>query len=127
MPQLDSMHFFSQFFWFSINFFILYTFVLHNIMPAIATNLKFRQKKIQILASSINENKHGALNLFKAYDLFIIRLFRFLKTHSVQTVSIGFDWLFICTKIFNNRDFLYINKKIILVVATYCENKARLV
>jgi hypothetical protein len=118
MPQLDSMHFFSQFFWFSIGFFVLYTFMLHNIVPAIAMNLKFRQKKIKVLAISINENKHDVLNRFKTYDLFISRLFRFFKMYSLQTVSVGLGWLSIYTKIFNNRDFFYINKISILAAAT---------
>jgi hypothetical protein len=123
MPQLDLMHFFSQFFWFSIGFFVLYAFVLHNIIPAIAMNLKFRQKKIYVLATNINENKYGSLHLFKTYDSFIIRLFRFMKIFSLQIVFIGFDWLSIYTKIINNHAFFYINKLLILIVATYSEEK----
>jgi hypothetical protein len=117
MPQLDLMHFFSQFFWFSIGFSFLYAFILHNIMPSIAMNLKFRQKKVQTLSSSINENKDGALNLFKSYDLFIVRLFKFWKKHSLQIVSVGFGWVAFCTKKFNSVGFFLINKNFIANIA----------
>nr|QIC54962.1 ATP synthase F0 subunit 8 [Cryptophyta sp. CCMP2293] len=123
MPQLDLMHFFSQFFWFSVGFSFLHIFTLHNIMPTIFMNLKFRQKKIQLLASSINKNKGGALNLFKSYDSVIVRLFRFWKTFFLQTLSSGFGWVSVCTKIFNNYGFFLINKDFMSVIASSYESK----
>jgi hypothetical protein len=59
MPQLDLMHFFTQFFWFSIGFTFLYAYLLHNVVPTIAKNLKFRQKKLELLANDINKGKDG--------------------------------------------------------------------
>jgi hypothetical protein len=112
MPQLDLMHFFSQFFWFSIGFSFLYVFILHNIMPSIAMNLKYRQKKIQILASNINENKDGALNLFKSYDSFILRLHYFRREHMSQQMSAGWGWLITYMKISDGIFYVYINKQL---------------
>ena len=68
MPQLDLMHFFTQFFWFSIGFTFLYAYLLHNVIPTIAKNLKFRQKKLEVLANDINKGKDGASDLLGVYD-----------------------------------------------------------
>ncbi len=57
MPQLDLMTFFTQFFWFSIGFSFFYIFLLHFVMPTIALNLKFRKKRLDILANDINKKK----------------------------------------------------------------------
>ena len=68
MPQLYLMHFFTQFFWFSIGFTFLYAYLLHNVIPTLAKNLKFRQKKLELLANDINKGKDGVSNLLGVYD-----------------------------------------------------------
>ena len=51
MPQLDLMTFFTQFFWFSLGFSFFYILLLHFVMPVIALNLKFRKRRLDILAN----------------------------------------------------------------------------
>ena len=64
MPQLDLMTFFTQFFWFSIGFSFFYIFLLHYVMPVIALNLKFRRKRLDILANDINKKKESVSDIF---------------------------------------------------------------
>jgi len=44
MPQLDSLSFFSQIFWFFLAFFILYFYVVNSVIPTISTIFKIRNK-----------------------------------------------------------------------------------
>jgi len=81
MPQLDLMHFFSQFFWFSVGFTFLYAYLLHNTIPVIATNLKFRQKKLEILATDINKGKDNVSALLGVYDNLIFSSFQLWKSN----------------------------------------------
>ncbi len=37
-------------------------------MPVISSNLKFRKKRLDILANDINKKKEGALSLLTTYD-----------------------------------------------------------
>jgi len=46
MPQLDTVTFFNQLFWFTIVFFGFYFFVLGTIIPKLTLVLKARAKKI---------------------------------------------------------------------------------
>ena len=87
MPQLDLMHFFTQFFWFSIGFTFLYAYLLHNVIPTLAKNLKFRQKKLELLANDINKGKDGVSNLLGVYDNLILRSFQLWKTNISRAMS----------------------------------------
>jgi len=93
MPQLDLMHFFTQFFWFSIGFIFLYAYLLCNVVPVIAKNLKFRQKKLELLANDINKEKDGASNLLDIYDNLILRSFQFWKLNISDMSIHGNKWL----------------------------------
>lgn len=44
MPQLDSLSFFSQLFWFFLAFFILYFYIVNSVIPNISTIFKIRNK-----------------------------------------------------------------------------------
>lgn len=59
MPQLDTLTYFSQFFWFIIIFLSLYIILSNDIIPIIATNLKTRNKIVKSgsFTSSITNNK----------------------------------------------------------------------
>ena len=93
MPQLDLMTFFTQFFWFSIGFSFFYVFLLHFVMPAIALNLKFRKKRLDILASDINKKKEGALSLLTTYDNVLFKALNFSRLYVAKTVSYGNSWV----------------------------------
>lgn len=68
MPQLDLMHFFSQFFWFSIIFVILFFYINFNILPALVTTLKYRSKKLVLLSKKIGDSKKDVIELRLFHD-----------------------------------------------------------
>ena len=61
MPQLDKVHFFSQYFWLSISYFGFYFLVAKHFLPRMARILQFRKNKLQT-QSSENQN-NNELNL----------------------------------------------------------------
>ena len=93
MPQLDLMTFFTQFFWFSIGFSSFYIFLLHFITPAIALNLKFRKKRLHILANDINKKKEGAQSLLTTYDSVLLKVLSFSRLYVVKIVHFGNSWV----------------------------------
>ena len=93
MPQLDLMTFFTQFFWFSIGFSFFYVFLLHFITPAISLNLKFRKKRLNILANDINKKKEGALSLLTTYDNVLLKVLNFSRLYVVKIVCFGNSWV----------------------------------
>lgn len=116
MPQLDLMHFFTQFFWFSIGFTFLYAYLLHNVVPAIATNLKFRQKKLELLANDINKGKDGVSDLLGVYDNLIFRSFQLWKSNISNLTEHGNNWFSTNVKNLNNSNFNVANKEYLKTV-----------
>ena len=93
MPQLDLMHFFTQFFWFSIGFTFLYAYLLHNVVPTIAKNLKFRQKKLELLAKDINKGKDGVSNLLGIYDNLILLIYHLCTYKHIYILCQTIIWV----------------------------------
>jgi len=116
MPQLDLMHFFTQFFWFSIGFIFLYVYLLHNVVPVIAKNLKFRQKKLELLANDINKEKDGASNLLDVYDNLIFRSFQLWKLNISDMTIYGNKWLSENVQNLNFVHFKGVNEKYLKTV-----------
>lgn len=116
MPQLDLMHFFTQFFWFSIGFTFLYAYLLHNVVPAIAKNLKFRQKKLELLANDINKGKDGVSDLLSVYDNLIFRSFQLWKSNISSLTEHGNNWFSTNVKNLNNSNFNAANKEYLKTV-----------
>ena len=116
MPQLDLMHFFTQFFWFSIGFTFLYAYLLHNVVPAIAKNLKFRQKKLELLANDINKGKDGVSYLLGVYDNLIFRSFQLWKSNISNLTEHGNNWFSTNVKNLNNSNFNAANKEYLKTV-----------
>jgi len=116
MPQLDLMHFFTQFFWFSIGFTFLYAYLLHNVVPAIAKNLKFRQKKLELLANDINKGKDGVSDLLGVYDNLIFRSFQLWKSNISNLREHGNNWFSTNVKNLNNSNFNAANKEYLKTV-----------
>ena len=117
MPQLDVMHFFSQFFWFSLGFTFLYAYLLHNTIPVIATNLKFRQKKLEILATDINKGKDSVSVLLGVYDNLIFSSFQLLKSSIVLISKQGDAWVVTNVQALNNSRFRFVNKEYLRAVS----------
>jgi len=116
MPQLDLMHFFTQFFWFSIGFTFLYAYLLHNVVPTIAKNLKFRQKKLELLANDINKGKDGVSDLLGVYDNLIFRSFQLWKSNISNLTEHGNNWFSTNVKNLNNSNFNAANKEYLKTV-----------
>ena len=117
MPQLDLMHFFSQFFWFSVGFTFLYAYLLHNVIPAIATNLKFRQKKLEILATDINKGKDNVSVLLGVYDNLILSSFQLWKSNIAYISKQGDAWVVTNVQELNNSRFSFVNKEYLRAVS----------
>lgn len=117
MPQLDLMHFFSQFFWFSVGFTFLYAYLLHNVIPAIATNLKFRQKKLEILATDINKGKDNVSVLLGVYDNLIVSSFQLWKSNVANISKQGDAWVVTNVQVLNNSRFSFVNKEYLRAVS----------
>lgn len=116
MPQLDLMHFFTQFFWFSIGLTFLYAYLLHHVVPAIAKNLKFRQKKLELLANDINKGKDGVSDLLGVYDNLIFRSFQLWKSNISNLTEHGNNWFSTNVKNLNNSNFNAANKEYLKTV-----------
>ena len=116
MPQLDLMHFFTQFFWFSIGFTFLYAYLLHNVIPTLAKNLKFRQKKLELLANDINKGKDGVSNLLGVYDNLIVRSFQLWKTNISNIMEHGNGWMNTNIQNLNKSNFSAANKEYLKAV-----------
>lgn len=117
MPQLDVMHFFSQFFWFSLGFTFLYAYLLHNTIPVIATNLKFRQKKLEILATDINKGKGSVSVLLGVYDNLILSSFQLWKCNIAFISKQGDAWVVTNVQALNNSRFRFVNKEYLRAVS----------
>jgi hypothetical protein len=117
MPQLDLMHFFSQFFWFSVGFTFLYAYLLHNTIPVIATNLKFRQKKLEILATDINKGKDNVSALLGVYDDLIFTSFQLWKSNITLISKQGDAWVVTNVQALNNSRFRFVNKEYLRAVS----------
>ena len=117
MPQLDLMHFFSQFFWFSVGFTFLYAYLLHNTIPVIATNLKFRQKKLEILATDINKGKDNVSALLGVYDNLIFSSFQLWKSNITLISKQGDAWVVTNVQALNNSRFRLVNKEYLRAVS----------
>lgn len=76
MPQLDLMHFFSQFFWFSIIFVTLFFYVNFNILPMLVLTLKYRSKKLVSLSKKIGDSKKDVVDLRLFHDNMISNAFK---------------------------------------------------
>lgn len=113
MPQLDLMHFFSQFFWFSVGFTFLYAYVIHITVPSIAQNLKFRKKKLEFLAKTVNTEKNSAAELFKVYNSIIVRSFILWKVAFLKVVSLGEAWFEEMPYLLNEIMFIEIQEEFI--------------
>lgn len=87
MPQLDLMHFFSQFFWFSIIFTILFFYINFGILPMLVKTLKYRSKKLVLLSKKIGDSKKDVVELRSFHDNTISNAFK--KTNSKLSSSVN--------------------------------------
>jgi len=106
MPQLDLMTFFTQFFWFSIGFSFFYIFLLHFVMSSVSLNLKFRKKRLNVLASEINKKKEGSLSLLNTYDDILLKALNLSRLYITKITEFGSSWLIKTISNVNSINFL---------------------
>ena len=94
----------------------LYAYLLHNVVPAIAKNLKFRQKKLELLANDINKGKDGVSDLLGVYDNLIFRSFQLWKSNISNLTEHGNNWFSTNVKNLNNSNFNAANKEYLKTV-----------
>lgn len=93
MPQLDLMTFFSQFFWFSLSFFMFYFFFLHYIIPIIVINLKLRKKILISLAQDANQKKENVFGIANTYDNILNKTLSFFRIYLYKVLNSYNLWL----------------------------------
>lgn len=93
MPQLDLISFFPQIFWCFVLFFLFFFYFSFIIIPQIATILKFRKKKLIILANEINNKKDGSSFLLIEYDTVLKNSFQEITSLLKSLLQFGNSWL----------------------------------
>lgn len=111
MPQLDLVTLFPQFFWCFICFFFFFFFASYSIIPRIATTLKFRKKKLTLLANEINKKKDSSSQLLSAYDQVFRLSFQEIKQMFDKLLQLGALWSQTSIKQLNTTQFLSVNTR----------------
>jgi hypothetical protein len=93
MPQLDTVTFFNQLFWFTLVFFGFYFFVLGTIIPKLTLVLKARAKKLQQDMSSSAAMKAEAASVMGSYDKEFIALSGSLVSGVNTSLESRSEWL----------------------------------
>jgi len=93
MPQLDTVTFFNQLFWFTVVFFGFYFFVLGTIIPKLTLVLKARAKKLQQDMSSSAAMKAEAVSVMGSYDKEFIALSGSLVSGVNTSLESRSEWL----------------------------------
>jgi hypothetical protein len=93
MPQLDTVTFFNQLFWFTLVFFGFYFFVLGTIIPKLTLVLKTRTKKLQQDMSSSAALKAEAASIMGSYDKEFIALSGSLVSGVNTSLEARSGWL----------------------------------
>jgi hypothetical protein len=93
MPQLDTVTFFNQLFWFTLVFFGFYFFVLGTIIPKLTLVLKARAKKLQQDMSSSAALKAEAASTKGSYDKEFIALSGSLVSGINTSLDSRTQWL----------------------------------
>jgi hypothetical protein len=93
MPQLDTVTFFNQLFWFTLVFFGFYFFVLGTIIPKLTLVLKTRTKKLQQDMSSSAALKAEAASIMGSYDKEFIALSGSLVSGINASLESRSQWL----------------------------------
>jgi hypothetical protein len=88
MPQFDTFSFFSQLFWVFFGFLVLYVLLCFYLLPALATILKIRRRKLtQVNADSTSTNLLTTSNTMVNYTNTFISDFN-AKIGSIETTSL---------------------------------------
>nr|NP_044774.1 ATP synthase F0 subunit 8 [Reclinomonas americana]AAD11889.1 ATP synthase F0 subunit 8 [Reclinomonas americana] len=111
MPQLDKVTFFSQYFWLLIFFLTFYFFVLKIVLPTVVTIFKLRKKKLEAMASEVEQLKKEQSSILSNYDSVLIDSFSSSREIFNSTVSKSNKWIDESARSLNKTSLLDVNKK----------------
>lgn len=111
MPQLDLTSFFPQIFWCFVFFFCFMFYFSFMIIPKIASILKFRKKKLIVLANEINKKKDGSSFLLIEYDNVLKNSFYEITQLLKSLLNSGNTWVNLSLYKFNTVEFKPINQR----------------
>jgi len=86
-------------------------------MPVIALNLKFRKKRLDILANDINKKKEGVLSLLTTYDNVLLKTLNFSRLYLTKTVNYGNSWVQKTASDINSAHFVQPNTSYVKSIA----------
>lgn len=92
MPQLDSMHFFTQFFWLCLGSFFLYFYLFHFVLPQLYSILIYRKKKLFLLEKKVSYNKEHSYNIQQSHDNIFLKCFVISNELIMKTEKSCEDW-----------------------------------
>jgi hypothetical protein len=118
MPQLDSLTYFSQYFWFVLIFFSFYILLDNKILPVIAKIFKVRNK-IKLNSKVLSENLKDSLNHEK------VLMDSLKETHLIReqfTIN-GKNWLNSKIQDMNHNSLNVMNQKYISTVGLFLIKK----
>lgn len=120
MPQLDTVTFFNQLFWFTLVFFGFYLFVLGTVIPKLTLVLKARAKKLQQDMSSSAALKAEAASIAGSYDKKFVFLSNFLISEINASLELRLQWLVAGNKLSPRHAILpfYVNSLVQLFLKT---------
>lgn len=111
MPQLDLVSFFPQIFWSFIMFFLFFLKMSFSVIPKVATVLKYRKKKLVILAQEINAKKDGSSRLLFEYDQRLKISFIEINLLLKKVRGFGNAWVSSTIYILNTTSFKELNQR----------------
>lgn len=111
MPQLDLISFFPQVFWCFVLFFVFFFCFSFFMIPKIATVLKFRKKKLVLLANEINSKKDGSSFLLMEYDNLLKNAFLEITQTLKNVLTFGNSWVSSTIYKLNITEFQQINQR----------------
>lgn len=111
MPQLDLVSFFPQLFWSFILFFLFFINMSFSLIPKLAVILKFRKKKLIVLATEINSKKDGSSRLLFEYDQSLKKSFSEINQLLQKLRGFGNTWVLSTIYKLNTTSFKEINQR----------------
>jgi len=117
MPQLDLMSFFSQFFWFSLNFCFFYLFLLYCFLPKISLNIKARKRLLNLFAKDINIKKNSISDLLIVYDKLLLKALIFFRFYISKVLFFCDSWLQLTLNKINLSSISICNIKYVKIIS----------
>ncbi len=118
MPQLDSLTYFSQYFWLLLTFLSFYLLLSNRIIPTIAQTLKVRNR-MKLNSKVLSENSKDSFN----HEKVLMDSLRETNQIREQISANGKNWLNSKVQEINNNSLNAMNQKYISTVGLFLIKK----